>query len=84
MVPHAVPLQPDPCTVQVVPVFEVPLTEAENCCVAPVTTETLVGFTATTMLGSTVTVADAVLLGSAALVTITLTLAGEGATNGAA
>ena len=84
MTPHAVPLQPDPFTVHVAPVLEVPVTEAENCCVAPVATEALVGLTVTTIAGTTATVADADLLGSAALVTITLTPDGEGATDGAA
>jgi hypothetical protein len=35
IVPHAVPLQPLPATVQEMPAFEVLLTVAVNCCVAP-------------------------------------------------
>ena len=83
IVPHAAPLQPDPCTLHVVAVLDVPVTEAENCCVAPVATEPLLGLTVTTIPEATVTTATADLLGSATLVAITLTLAGDGATNGA-
>ena len=43
MVPHAAPLHPSPETVQSRPVFDVPVTEAVNCCVVPVVVVTLVG-----------------------------------------
>ncbi len=82
-VPQAAPLHPDPCTLQVTAVFDVPTTDALNCWVAPVTTDVLAGVTVTKTTDMIVTVADAVLLGSAMLVATTLTLAGEGATSGA-
>jgi hypothetical protein len=82
-VPQAAALHPAPSKLQVTAVFEVPTTDAFNCCVAPVITEVLAGVTVTTTTDMIVTVADAVLLGSAMLVATTLTLAGEGATSGA-
>jgi hypothetical protein len=82
-VPQAAPLHPAPCTLHVTAVFEVPTTNAFNCCVAPVTTEVLAGVTVTTTTDMIVTLADAVLLGSAMLVAATVTLGGEGATDGA-
>jgi len=82
-VPQAAALHPAPCTAQVTAVFELPTTDAFSCCVAPVATEVLAGVTVTTTTDTIVTVADAVLLGSAMLVAITLALAGEGATTGA-
>jgi hypothetical protein len=82
-VPQAAPLHPAPCTLQVTAVFDVPTTDALNCWVAPVTTDVLAGVTVTKTTDMIVTVADAVLLGSAMLVATTLTLAGEGATSGA-
>jgi hypothetical protein len=63
--------------------LDVPVIEAENCFVAPVVTEPLPGLTVTTMPEATVMTATADLLGSATLVAVTLTLAGDGATNGA-
>jgi hypothetical protein len=82
-VPQAGALHPAPCTPQVTAVFEFPTTDAFNCSVAPVTIEVLAGVTVTTTTEMIVTLADAVLLGSAMLVATTLTLAGEGATSGA-
>jgi hypothetical protein len=82
-VPQAAALHPAPCTLHVTAVFEVPTTDAFNCCVAPVTTEVLAGVTVTTTTDMIVTLADAVLLGSAMLVAATVTLGGEGATDGA-
>jgi hypothetical protein len=82
-VPQAAALHPAPSKLQVTAVFEVPTTDAFNCCVAPVITEVLAGVTVTTTTDMIATVADAVLLGSAMLVATTLTLAGEGATSGA-
>lgn len=82
-VPQAAALHPAPCTLHVTAVFEVPTTDAFNCCVAPITTEVLAGVTVTTTTGTMVTLAEAILLGSAMLVAATVTLAGEGATDGA-
>ncbi|HXJ06266.1 MAG TPA: hypothetical protein VNH65_14270 [Candidatus Acidoferrum sp.] len=82
-VPHAEALHPAPCTLHVTAVFEVPTTDAVNCCVAPVPTDVLPGATLTPTTGIMVTDADAVLLASAMLVATTLMLAGEGATLGA-
>jgi hypothetical protein len=48
IVPQVVPLQPVPDAVQVTAVFDVPVTEAANCWVAPVVTDTVAGVTATT------------------------------------
>jgi hypothetical protein len=84
IVPQVAPLQLVPDTVQATAVFEVPVTEAANCCVNPAATDVLAGETVTTTAGTMVTLADADLVGSATLVTITLTAAaGEGATVGA-
>jgi hypothetical protein len=83
IVPQDVALQPAPCTVHVTAVFDVPTTDAVNCCVAPVATEKLLGVTVTATTDTMVTLADADLLAAAVLVAITLTLAGEGATAGA-
>ena len=82
-VPHAEALHPAPCTFHVTAVFEVPTTDAFNCCVAPVPTDVLPGVTLTATTGIMVTDADAALLASAMLVATTLMLAGEGATFGA-
>jgi len=83
IVPQAAALHPAPCTAHVTPVLAAPTTDAFNCCVAPVASEELAGVTETTTTGTMVTSAHADLLGSAMLVAITLTLAGEGATSGA-
>jgi len=83
IVPHDVALQPAPCTIHVTAVFDVPTTDAVNCCVAPVATEKLLGVTVTATTDTMVTVADADLLAAAILVATTLTLGGEGATIGA-
>jgi len=82
-VPHAAEVHPAPWTVHITVVFDVPTTDAFSCCVAPVTTDVLAGVTLTTTTGTMVTFADAVLLGSAALIAATLTFGGEGATSGA-
>jgi hypothetical protein len=82
-VPHAAELHPAPCTVHVTAVFDVPTTDALNCCVAPVATDVLAGVTVTTTTGTMITLADAVLLGSAILVATILTFGGEGAMTGA-
>jgi hypothetical protein len=64
-------------------VFEVPVTDALNCCVVPVGTEALVGVTVRTITGRIVILAEADLVGSATLVATTWTVAGEGGTVGA-
>lgn len=63
-----------PVALQVTAVFVVPVTLTENCCVPPVDTETVVGVieTATTGVDVTVTVAEADLVASAALVAVTV------------
>ena len=82
-VPQVAALHPAPCTLHITAVFDVPTTEAFNCCVAPVAIDALIGVTVTTTTGMMITSAEAVLLASAMLVATTLTLAGEGATFGA-
>lgn len=47
IVPQAATLQPVPDALHVTAVFDVPVTEAVNCCVAPVVMDTAVGVTAT-------------------------------------
>jgi hypothetical protein len=83
IVPQAVPLQLVPDTVQATAVFEVPVTEATNCWVAPAVTDTLAGVTLMTTAAKIVRLADADLDGSATLVAITPTVAGECAKDGA-
>ena len=83
IVPQAAALHPDPCTLHVTALFDVPTTDALNCCVAPAPTEVAPGVTVTTTVDIIVTVADADLLGSAMLVAVTITFDGEGATAGA-
>ena len=83
IVPQAAPLHAAPVTLHATAVFEVPVTDAFNCCVVPVGIEALVRLTVTATTGTTVALAEADLVGSATLVTVTLTLAGEGATEGA-
>ena len=46
MVPHAAPLQPAPLKPQVTAAFELPVTVAVNCWVAPAVTVVLLGDTA--------------------------------------
>ena len=76
------PVQPVPDTDQDRAVFKVPVTDAENCCVAPAATDALAGVMPTAIVGTIVTPADADLVGSATLAATTLTAAGEGATIG--
>lgn len=83
IVPQAEALHPDPKTVHVTAVFEVPTTDAVNCCVAPVATDVLAGVTVTATTGTMVTFAEADLLEFAMLVATTLMIAGVGATFGA-
>ncbi len=77
--PPAIPL-----TVQVTPVFDVPLTVAENCFVCKSCTDALEGRTVTMIGGgTTVTVALADTDESTVLITDTVTEAGDGTTAGA-
>jgi hypothetical protein len=82
IVPQAAPLHPVPATLHVTAVFEVPVTDALNCCVVPMGTDALGGLTVTTTTGTIVTLAEADLVGSATLAALTLTTAGDGATDG--
>jgi hypothetical protein len=83
IVPQAAPLHPAPETLHATARFALPVIDALNCCVAPVATDALVALTVTAIAGTNVTVAEADLVGSATLVATTVTLAGEGATEGA-
>ena len=83
MVPHAAPLQPDPATLQFTEVLLLFETVAVNCCWAPVSNWTLVGEIFTAGASTTVTVAVADLLESAAEVAVTETSAGLGTDDGA-
>jgi hypothetical protein len=83
IVPQAAPLQPATVTFHATGVLDVPVTDALNCCVVPVRTDALGGFTVTAITGTIVRLAEADLVGSATLVAVTLTLAGAGATLGA-
>ena len=81
--PHALPEQPLPATLQVTAVFEVLITVAVNCCVFPATTSAVVGEILTITGGRTVTMADADLVESATEVAVTVTCAGLGTVPGA-
>lgn len=63
--------------------FDVPVTAAPNCCVVPGEMDTADGVTETRTFGTIIRFADPDLAGSATLVATTLTLVGEGATDGA-
>lgn len=82
-VPQRAPLQPVPDTLQVTPLFGFPFTTAVNCCVCPATTWAVVGEIATTVGGTTVTIADADFDGSAFEVAVTVTCGGLGIVVGA-
>jgi len=84
MVPQAAPLQPVPDTLHATVVLDVPATVALNCCVLPAGRDTLVGVTLTDTLAPMARLADADALGYATLAATTVTLAGVGATAGAA
>jgi hypothetical protein len=83
IVPHVVPLQPIPDTVQVTDVFDVPVTDAVNCWLDPAAIDKVMGIAVTTTVGTIVISAAADSAGSATLVATTLTVAGEGAMAGA-
>ena len=82
-VPHDVPLQPLPATLQLTPVFEEPLTEAENCRLPPTTTTALVGEMLIETGPEIVTVALPDLDGAATEVAVTVIRFGFGALPGA-
>jgi hypothetical protein len=82
MFPHAAPLQPVPETFQVTAVFDVPVTAALNCFEVPGKTATFPGVTETRTVGTIVRLAAADFVGSATLTAFTVTVAGEGATDG--
>ena len=74
MLPHAAPLQPFPLTAHVTAVFEVPVTVAVNCWVAPPDTVVLFGETeiATTTPAATLRVAVLLVALPGLLVTTTV------------
>jgi hypothetical protein len=84
-VPQEMPLQPAPLRLHATAVFVVPVTLAVKESVVAVGTVALVGLmlSKTAAAATIVTVAEAVLVGSAMQVAATVTLGGEGATNGA-
>jgi len=79
-VPQEDPLQPAPVKLHATPVFDVPVTVAVNEFSPAVGTEALVGLMlmATAVASTTVMFAEADLVGSATLVTVTRSVAGEG------
>ena len=83
-VPQEEPLQPAPPKPQVTAVFEVPVTLAVKSCIAAVGTEALVGvmLNKTATAATSVTFAEADLVGSTTLVAFTVTVAGEGTLDG--
>jgi hypothetical protein len=80
-----VPLAEPPITDQVTVCVAVPVTVAVNACVAPAFTVAELGFTVTTTepVPARVTVADPMEVPLAALVAVTVTVAGEGRDAGA-
>jgi hypothetical protein len=84
-VPYEEPLQPAPIKLHTTAVFDVPFTVAVNESVAAVETEALVGLMLNETTGVTImlTFAEADLVGSATLVTITCRVSGEGTLDGA-
>jgi hypothetical protein len=81
--PQVVPEQPAPATLQVTFVLVVPVTMSMNCCVWPTVTRAAAGVTSTTMGTTIVTDAEAEVDPLTALVAVTVTVAGLGATAGA-
>ena len=83
--PQEEPLQPVPVKLQATAVFDVPVTFAVKEFTPAVGTEALVGLMLIKMAVATtaVTLAEADLVGSATLVTVTLSVAGEGTLAGA-
>jgi hypothetical protein len=83
MFPHVAPVQPLPETFQVTAVFDVPVTAALNCFEFPGRIDTYPGVTETRMFGTIVKLAMADFVVSATLTAFTVTVAGEGAMDGA-
>jgi hypothetical protein len=79
-VPQEMPLQPAPLRLHATAVFVVPVTLAVKESVVAVGTVALVGLmlSKTAAAATMPTVAEAVLVGSATLVTVTVSVAGEG------
>ena len=73
IVPHALPLQPEPVTLHATPVLLAPVTVAENWRLFPRTTWAVAGEMLTATAGTMVTVALADLLLLAAEVAVTVT-----------
>ena len=84
-VPQTEPLQPEPVTLHTTPVFDDPVTVAANESVPAVGTEAVVGLMLRriAVATTTLTLAEADLVGSATLVTVTWSVAGEGTLDGA-
>jgi hypothetical protein len=74
--PQLLPEQPEPLTLQLTALFEVPVTLTWNCCCVPRATIAVVGETVTTTGAMMVTVAEAEALISATDVAVTTTLEG--------
>jgi len=83
IVPQGTPLHPAPATFHIAAVFEFLITDAMKRSVIHVRAEALVGLTVTAIAEAIVTLAEADVVGSATLVVISLTLAGERETVGA-
>jgi hypothetical protein len=76
IVPHAAPVQPEPLTLQVTPVWEVPVTFPTNCWVLPAVTVALPGVTVmATGVELTVRVAALLVVFPAELLTATVNCA---------
>jgi hypothetical protein len=73
MVPHAAPLQPAPFKFQVTAVFVLPVTDAENCCIAPVVTVLLFGETVIAIVAEATTLRVAALLTVLPILLVTTT-----------
>ena len=83
IVPHPVPLQPEPLRLQMTAVLLVFATVAVNCCLPPIGTVAVAGETVTPTGRLIVTDAVADLVGSATDVAVTKTCAGLGTAFGA-
>ena len=83
IVPHPVPLQPEPTRLHVTAVLVVFATVAVNCCLLPTGTVTVAGDTVTDMGGAIVTDAVADFVGSSTEVAVTKTCGGLGTVPGA-
>jgi hypothetical protein len=82
-VPHAVPEQPAPATLQVTPVIVVPVTLAANCCPCPAAICAEVGEMLTAICWTIVAVAVLDFVESATEVAVMKTNEGDGGVDGA-